>query len=569
MKKVLCVLLVIVVIFALAAAGGYGYAWYRSNHIFIADEAYPLDAESLDLRGTGISVAEYESIRSQMPNCNIVWDVPFQGGTDSSDSTSLRITTLTEEDIRMLDYFPNLKTVDASGCQEYAQLEALKDYRPGCEVTYQVTLGAKHFTPDTTEMTLENGDYDFAVMMENLKYLPNVRSITLRMPELSLEQIGELRSAYEEITVSCTVELLGGEYDTQTTELDLSALTSGDVQAVAEKLTMLPGLTNVELMTGEGTSELSKEDVKVLQTAAPDAVFHYTFDFYGETISTTDEEVYLYNKKIGDAGVDEVRKVLDIMENCDRFVLEYCQISNDVMAQLRDEYRDNTKLVWRIFFGQGSCMTDVDAIRAVYDLVDDNCHDLIYCEDVKYMDLGHNEYLDAVPFVAGMPNLEYIILSGSPIKDLTPFENCKNLKFLEIACCGYINDLSPLANCTSLELLNVAETKVSDLTPLDGLPLTTLCAQRAKVSQEERDRFAQQNPNCLALYSGNHYGEGWRYVVGDPTEKLPYYAMLTDIFNYTGNAFNHTGKYTDITLADYLPEEPAAQETEAASTNNE
>lgn len=35
-----------------------------------------------------------------------------------------------------------------------------------------------------------------------------------------------------------------------------------------------------------------------------------------------------------------------------------------------------------------------------------------YCEGVKYMDIGHNEYLTDLSFVSGMPNLEVMIASG-------------------------------------------------------------------------------------------------------------------------------------------------------------
>ena len=83
-------------------------------------------------------------------------------------------------------------------------------------------------------------------------------------------------------------------------------------------------------------------------------------------------------------------------------------------------------MVWRVWFGGGSTLTDAEVIRCTYDLVDDNCEDLIYCEDVRFMDIGHNEYLDGVPFVAGMPNLEYIIVSGAPIKDLTPLKTARS-----------------------------------------------------------------------------------------------------------------------------------------------
>ena len=559
-NKVVTVLVVIALVLVLLVGGALGFIWYRDNHIFVEGEAYPISARTMDLREEDISFDHYEQVHSQLPDCWILWNVPFQGGKYSSDSETLRVSSLTEEDVELLvTYFPELKKLDASQCRDYLNLELYKAQKPDCDVVYEVSVGSKSFAPDTTELVLENGDYDLTVLMENLVYLPKVTSIQLKMPELTLAQIEELKAAYEGIAVTCTVELLGQEYDTETTELDLSALASEDVAAVAEKLAMLPNLTAVELMNADGVSQLTKADVKALKTAAPNAVFHYTFDFYGETLSTTDEQVHIKNKAIGDDGIGEVREVLDIMENCQRFVLEYCRISYDLLAEVREEYRNKTKLVWRVEFGGGSAFTDVEVIRCTYDLVDDNCYNLIYCEDVRFMDIGHNEWLDAVPFVAGMPNLEGIIVSGAPIKDLTPFENCKKLKFLEIGFCEYIEDLTPLAGCESLEMLNISNNHALDLSPLDNLPLTHLCARtnpsgKSRVPQEEQDRVIAQHPDCWITFSGAQpYGVGWRYDEDEITP-LPYYAMLRRVFRYDASIIpNNVGWYLEegITDLDY------------------
>ena len=551
MKKTLVtVLIVILLILVLLVGGALGFLWYRDNHIFVEGTAYPIASTSLDLREDDISFGHYESVRSQLPNCEILWNVPFQGGKYSSDSESLAVSALTEQDVELLlEYFPSLKTLDASACKDYLALELFKAQKPECQVLYEVSLGEKSFAPDTTELVLENGDYDFVTMMANLIHLPEVTTIQLKMPELTMEQVEELRAAYEEIDISCTVEIMGREYDNRVTDLDLRDLSSAEVADVAGKLAMLPGVAYVELTKEDGTSVLTKEDVKTLKAALPEATFHYTFDFYGETLSTTDEEVHIKNKKIGEEGVDEVRAVLDIMENCQRFVLEYCQISDETMAQLREEYRDKTKVVWRVFFGKGSSLTDAEILRAVYDLVDDNCQDLIYCEDVRYMDIGHNEWLDAVPFVAGMPNLEYVIISGSPVKDLTPFQNCKKLKVLEAAFCEYIESVEPLAGCESLERLNISYTHVTDLSPLDNLNLVNLCAMyypKSRVPQEEQDRWIALKPDCLTHFVGDQpYGSAWRY--DENNDPLEWYANIREVFRYDiyPNTPNHVGWYLE------------------------
>ena len=571
MKKTLVTILVVVLLVAaLGVAGVFGFNWYRDNHVFVDGDAYPIDSQGLDLTGEDISIAYYEELQKKLPNCPILWAVPFQDGRITNNSDSVSVATLSVEDVEVLvKYLPNLKKVDASQCSDYGVLETLKAQLPYVEVVYTVDLGGKAVEPDASELVLEVGDYALETLTENLLYLPNVKTIQLKTPEITLEQVDALREVYPEIAITCTVEILGQEFDAETTELDLSAMSSDDVADFVEKLPMLPNLTYVDLMGGSEESRLTKTDVKALQDAAPQVVFNYFFDFYGVTISTADEQVHIKNTKIGDEGEETIRQTLDIMTNCSRFVLENCRISYDLLAKIRDDYRDQTKLVWRVEFGGGSALTDVEVIRCTYDLVDDNCANLIYCEDVRFMDIGHNEWLDAIPFVAGMPNLEGIIVSGAPIKDLTPFKNCKNLRFLEIAFCEYIEDLSPLSNCTSLQLLNISNTHALDLTPLDDLPLTHMCARtnpsgKSRVSADEQARFIAQHPDCWTSFEGAQpYGVGWRYDEDEITP-LPYYALLRCVFKLDESIIpNNVGWYLSEEAKDMIAAlEPAVEVTE-------
>ena len=550
-KTLITVLVVIALVLALAVAGACGYLWYRNNHVFIEGDAYPVDTQSLDLREQEVSFAYYEQLRAALPGCEILWNVPFQEGKLSSDTKEITVQTLKEEDISILmEYLPEVKTVNAMDCTDYAMLELLKAQLPEVQVSYAVSLGTKTFAPEVTELVLETGDYEYDVLMENLLYLPYVQTIQLKMPELTLEQVDAIREAYPKAAVSCTVELLGQEYDVQTTELDLSSMTSSDVDSFIGKLPMLPGLSYVDLTGINEVSTLGKEDAKRLMEAAPGVVFNYTFEFYGEILSAATEEVHIKNKRIGDEGEAEVRLALDLLKNCKRFVLEYCQISNEVMAKLREDYRHQTKVVWRVSYGEGSTLTDAEVIRAVYDLVDDNCYNLIYCEDAKYMDIGHNEWLDACDFVSGMKSLEYVIISGAPIKSLEPFRNCKNLKLLEAAFCEYITDVSPLADCKNLQMLNISNTHVTDLSPLDDLPLTHLTVRnnpsgRCRLSQEEQARVTAQHPDCWISFSGAQpYGVGWRYGE-DELAPLEHYQVIRTVFrlDLDPNIPNHVGWY--------------------------
>ena len=537
MKKVLLWILIL----ALLAGGCYGgWYWYRETHIFVEDAVYAKDSQTLDLRGTGISREHYNTVQAQLPECQIIWDVPFQGMLVSSDTTEMTLDYLHKSDLEMLAYFPQLRSIDATACHNYELLEQLVAACPNAEVIYGISLGTQTVDPDTTELTLSPEDFDYDQLMTNLAFLPQVSTIRFEETTLSLDQLTALADAYPNASVSYSVLMAGKTYEMDTAEVDLSAMTSEEISGILSQMAMLPGINTVELMKADGTSNLTLVDVQMLQETLPDTNFHYTFDFFGKTLSTETERVEFANTKIGNENMDLVRQALDVMDKCTYMLLDNCRFSDQALAELRDDYRDRTKIVWRVWFGDGSCLTDAEVIRSTFDLVDDNCHDLVYCEDVRFIDFGHNEYLDACEFVRGMPNLEFIILSGAPIKDLSPFENCKKLKNLEIAFCHYITDLSPLANCESLEMINIGATQVKDLSPLDNLNITMLMASGGKVSYAEQQRFAQVHPDCWATYSGNQYGSGWRY--DKDNQQLPWYQEIAEVFGYP-NPKNNAGWY--------------------------
>ena len=552
MKKVLITILVILL---LALAGMGGYLWYRNTHIFVEDAVYAKNSQALDLRGNGISIEHYETVKAQLPGCEILWDVPFQDGRLSSDVTAITVTEISDKDILRLDYFFQLKSVDATGCDDYAQIEALCNYRPDLDVAYQVELGGTKAEPDVAQLTLNTGDYDFDTLVQNLPHLKQVTSILFPKAELTQEQFAAFAETFPEITVDYTVEVLGQEYPSDTASLDLSAMTADQVDAAVANMHMLTALESVELMKADGTSNLSLADVKKLQDAVPNAAFHFVFELYGVTIATDDEEVILKNVKPADYSTVEadLRSALSVMTNCKRFVLDnhgmydkmWRNISNETLAQIREDFRDKTKFVWRVFFGEdGSSLTDAQVVRAVYGLVDDNSAPMQYLEDAIFMDIGHNEYLDEAEFVRGMTSLEVVIISGSPIKSLEPFSACKNLKFLELSNCTYVTDLTPLAECTQLEMLNISFTGITDLAPIADLNLTHLTAVKNKIPDDKEKVYADAHPDCWIVTAGDQpYGVGWRYDE-DNQSKLPWYEKLANAFKYP-NPYNNVGWYLD------------------------
>ena len=447
-------------------------------------------------------------------------------------------TIVTEDSIHQLENYPDLKELDLSGSTCYAAIFEYIAAHPDVQVSYTVALGSYAAPHDMTELTLESGTYEAGMLLENLQFLPGLTRIHLPKTSLSGEEYAAIVQRYPDISLTHTVEFLGKEYSSDTAELNLSSLQSAQVAEAAKGLSMLPNLTYVELMTAGGTSALSKAEVKTLMDAAPNSAFHYTFSFYGKTISTTDERIEYKNVQIGNEGEENIREALDILRGCTYFKLEKCGIDNEVMASIRADY-PNTKVVWRVYFGNSTYLTDVIALRSVYGVEDDNCEAMKYCTDVKYMDIGHNDTLTDISFINYMPDLEICIISGVMMTDLTPFAGCKKLEWLEMASCYDVTDLSPLASCESLRFLNISYTKVTSLEPLDDLPLERFVYLSPRASYDEQEIFKAIHPDCWTRFRGTQpYGIVWRYNDEGYTY-FEYYKKIREIFNYDGIAFNN------------------------------
>ena len=108
------VLIITIVVLSLILAAMIGYIVYDTTHFTVEGESYAKYAKELDLTQKEISIDHYLAVQSQLPNCQILWNVPLQSGRYSNDSTMLEIRTLTEEDVDVIaKYFPNLKVDNA------------------------------------------------------------------------------------------------------------------------------------------------------------------------------------------------------------------------------------------------------------------------------------------------------------------------------------------------------------------------------------------------------------------------------------------------------------------------
>ena len=463
---------------------------------------------------------------------------------------------VTEEDFENIEKCENLRYLDITGSTCYdAILRYMASY-PEVDVRYAVAMGSTIVRNTDTEITLIPEDGTYAILDGALNYLPQLQKIHLTKTLLTEQELENLQKDFPDRDFRWSLEILGSEYDQDTTEIDLSAMTMEQFEEVTGKVSRLEEIASIDL-TG---SVLTIADVKAVMDAFPDAQVRYSFDLFGQTLSTDTEKVDFTGQKIGNEGADAIREALSIMPKCTYFKLENCGMSNEVLGSIQADF-PNAKIVWRIHFGgQYSILTDETTLRTVYGVEDSHNEYLKYCTSLKYIDMGHNDTLTDISFASYMPDLEILILSGSSIRNVDALANCKKLVFLEMANCGLLEDISALENCESLRFLNIGFTRVKDITPIWDLPLERFVCLGPKMDQEIRDAYEEEHPDCWVRFKGKDpLSLGWKYD-DEGTIKSEYYLFIREVFDLDE---------VDARLAKQKAEEEARKEAEEAAKREE
>ena len=267
MKKKIVVVAVCILVL-LGIGGKLGYDWYeRNTYIEIAGEKLRKDVtqldcsgrilaepeklmeltalQKLDIRNTGLTAAQYDQLRSALPDCEILWSVPFRDGWLDMDTEVLAVAGMSETDVGQLSYLEKLQTLEVSGCQDYALLERLKESRPELDVHYTVLLGEGEYSCRATELELEHTDPE--QLSGALPYLKNLSRVSFVGQVPDNEQIYEWKTAYPEITFVWDFEVCGVTTNSLATELILSDIPMENVEEVEASYKYFYNLQKVEL----------------------------------------------------------------------------------------------------------------------------------------------------------------------------------------------------------------------------------------------------------------------------------------------------------------------------------
>lgn len=555
-EKKLNPVLLIVLAAALLAVGI--AVWFLLTHVRVAGTFYSRNADVLDLRFADVTTADYDKLRKKAPNSEILWRIPFQGKTYDQDTDVLYVTSLTDEDVATLDYFTRLKTVEAQECTDYPQLAALTARRPEVTVEYAVTIDGREYPQDTAVVSIsgiteeeinlltylpeltavtavgcrtpeqmtrlrdfcQEKGLSFALRfgtktypdtvqeldvtgvtdgeLELLQLLPELKTLHLKNPEADPETVAQLRSTYPKVDISWEVEIAGVSFPDDTKEVDLSAvLESSAAQTTADTAagtqTAVGAQTTTKTQTTTGTAT-GTQSTKETQSTAPAVTLN----------------------------LEDLEKKMSYLSDAKQVFLGKCGLDNEELAALRERVRDSYKLVWTVQLGKKlTARTDdttfMPVREHVYYFLDEDAYNLRYCEDMLCVDVGHMG-LTNIDFVKGMPHLQILILAhNGQLQDISPISSCKELIFLELDWSA-VKDFTPLVGCTSLEDLNIGLTYPS----VEPLMQMTWLKNLWMVDRGGAYQLSQALPDTKIVASADvTVGAGWR--------NLPNYYKMRDM----------------------------------------
>ena len=457
----------------------------------------------LNLRNTDLTAQQYEQIMELQPNCRVQWEVPFQGQSLPQDTRNLTITTLTQEDVDLLGYLPNLEQVDAQACKEYALLQQLQLKHPDCRIQYNVTIAGQDFDSLTTSLTLVDTTADDLAPL--LPFLTQVEDVlfTGALPEL--EEMEALQSQFPEIRIRWESNLNGVTLSSDATQLDLRTAKLENAQQLEAILSGYPNLKTVDLR-GCG---LDNAAILALAETFPNITFLREITVAGLNFSSDVEEIDISGQEVTD--VAQIEELLPYFPNLNKVIMSNCGVDSETMDALNNRHED-IRFVWTVNLGDLEVRTDETYFMPIKYNVQVNTQDLKelrYCTDMICIDIGHMPVANC-EWAAYMPNLQYLIIAETQIIDISPLKDLKNLVYLEMFLTN-VTDISPLLSCTSLRDLNMCFVPVLEYQPLLEMTWLDNLWWSGWLMRTYEAQFREALPNTrLCHNAASSTGNGWR-----------------------------------------------------------
>lgn len=427
--------------------------------------------------------------------------VSISGTEHPADITELDLSGAPLEDVDALAQFTQLKMLDVRNTgitgETYDRLQAML---PECEILWTPMFQGRAYPADTTTLTAAELT---GTEGTELTYFPKLTHLDATGCR-EYDALVNLMAQHPKLQVDYVVELNGQVLSRDTTEAAFSDISGEDLELA---LKLLPELKNLaltgELPAAEKTAELLKQ--------YPQVQFDWEVEICGKAVSADTVELDLSGIAVED--VTRIEEKLGYLPRLETVIMCDCGVSNEEMDALNRRHGE-IRFLWNVTLGPYiTVRTDLKAfISRPYKcyLNDEWAYNLRYCTEMVCLDLGHNK-ITHCEFVAFMPDLKYLILADTEVSDLTPLTGLKNLVFLEVFLTP-VTDYSPLATLTALEDLNICYTQGKDGAPLMQMTwLKRLWWSSCRMSKEDRTVLRETLSNTeIVMNQYSSTGGGWR-----------------------------------------------------------
>lgn len=501
--KKLWILIPVIAVLIIAAA----LVWLNSVYVY-AGGLHRRDSAQIDLRGKSISEERYLRLREQLPDCKIYWDVPIGGAVIDCESTAIVLTSLTEEDVARLaffpalaeldltaadvsperfdavraaypalsvrwsipigasrypsdaesitltdftvselplfDYFTALRSADARGCACYDALLALREKYPALKLEWQVPLGSTEYLDSATEIAVDDISITPDALREALRYLPEAQTVSFPACPWSETEKGALRAEFPNITFVWPVAILGDTYPSDIAELSFAGRTFSEAD-VAELSEKLASLPKLTRVDLTGTG-VTVEQMTPVCEKYPAVDFAFTFELYGVPIST--EDTLLDFTGIEMESTEPVESILPVMHRLEKVDMSDCGFSDEKMDALNKKY-ENVRFVWTLHIDEQhyDVRTDATGFIASFD----------------FYGILTPESLHRFKYCRDMLCADF----GHRItfQDMSALSEMPQLKYLLLADC-WSQDITPVGTLENLIYFEMVLGLAKDLTPL-------------------------------------------------------------------------------------------------------
>ncbi len=395
---------------------------------------------SLDLRDNEISVSDYLALAEALPDCDIRWSVPIAGERVDSRKSVLSVERFDMDDVETLACFGGLKEVDARGCTDYDALLAAAARYTDVRFLWTVEIGGVTLGNEETSLDLDDTAVTYAALSEALSRLPAAEQVSLYNVPLDDGDKLALVTDFPELSFLWTVGVLDGvTADSADVELDLREHTVTDVDALIEKLRLLPGLGSLDMCE----CGPSNEEMMRIREALPEVKVIWMVDVAGYRIRTD-------------------------LKGFSMGVITY-------------------------FPDGGGYRTGVDG----HAYGNSAFQNLVYCTDLIALDIGHCKNVTDISFIAKLPKLKYLIIAMTGVSDISALASQTELEYLEFFDC-FVSDITPLLNCKKIKCLNCSNNPFTDLDTLLSLTeLERLWMTASALTDEQLAELKAAFPNTF------------------------------------------------------------------------